>query len=407
MSRLGFSMKSTALLFFKLAAPLAVTALLLTSCGTTPPEEQAINEPTIEDIRFQISSFSDAPQVIDEDWQRALEAFKTSCQGIGRKALWKNVCSIAKRTPIEEASTFFHANFVPWSVTKQKIGSQTGTVYSSSPTGLMTGYYEPEIKASKTKTATHTTPILSTPDDLIIVDLAGLYPKLKGMRLRGKLKGRRLIPYDDRSAIVTRSDLDKYAIAWSDDPVEVFFLQVQGSGRLRLSDGSSVRIGYDDQNGHPYKAIGNWLIRNGYMKASEMSMQRIQAWANQHPEQLDKLLNQNPSFVFFKARDIDNPNEGPIGAQGLPLTAQGSVAVDRKFLPLGTPLIVEASQENPPLQFTKAVVAQDTGGAIKGPLRFDFFWGTGEDAGRQAGRQKSEVSAWLLLPAGTSPEELR
>lgn len=384
----------------------ALTTLFLVSCGTTPPVEE-INEPTVEDTRFQISSFSEIPEVKDIDWQRGLEAFKTSCRSIGRKFIWRELCEKANSTTPDNAESFFTNNFVPWTITKQKIGTQTGTVYSSSNTGLMTGYYEPELLASKTKTTSHTVPILATPDDLIIVDLADLYPKLKGMRLRGKLKGRRLVPYDDRSGIVLRNDLEKYSIAWSDDPVAVFFLQVQGSGRLRLSDGSSIRIGYDDQNGHPYKAIGSWLIQKGYLKSSEMSMQRIQSWAKEHPTQVDELLNQNPSFVFFKARDVDNPNEGPIGAQGLPLTAQASVAVDRKHVPIGVPLVVSASQQNPPLQFTKAVVAQDTGGAIRGPLRFDFFWGTGYEAGQQAGRQKSEVQAWLLLPKGTSPEEVR
>ena len=271
----------------------------------------------------------------------------------------------------------------------------------------MTGYYEPLLKINRTKTADHQIPILSPPDDLIIVDLASLYPSLKGMRLRGKLQGRKLIPYDDRSHIVQRKDLDKYAIGWSDDPVAVFFLQIQGSGRLETAEGNTIRVGYDDQNGHPYKAVGSWLVRKGYLKKHELSMQNIQKWARENPSRVNELLDQNPSFVFFKEREVVDPTEGPIGAQGLPLTPKASVAIDRKFVPMGVPLIVHASQSNPALDFTRPVVAQDTGGAIRGPLRFDFFWGFGEEAGRNAGKQKSDVSAWLLLPKGAVPEDIR
>ena len=164
-----------------------------------------------------------------------------------------------------------------------------------------------------------------------------------------------------------------------------------------------IRVGYDDQNGHPYKAVGSWLVEKGYLKRHELSMQNIRAWAFQNPDKVDTLLNQNPSFVFFKPREADNADEGPIGAQGLPLTPKASVAVDRKYIPLGTPLLVSVSQSSPALEFVRPVVAQDTGGAIKGPIRFDYFWGFGDEAGSQAGRQKSSVSAWLLLPKGVRP----
>ena len=270
----------------------------------------------------------------------------------------------------------------------------------------MTGYYEPLLTVSKHRTERHTTPILSTPDDLIIVDLAEAYPKLKGMRLRGKIQGRKLVPYDTRAKIVARKDLDKYSIAWSDDPVAVFFLQIQGSGRLRTEEGELIRVGYDDQNGRPYKAVGSWLVDQGYLKRHELSMQNIRAWAQNNPDKVDTLLNQNQSFVFFKEKKGRDPNEGPIGAQGLPLTPKASVAVDRRYIALGTPVLVSVSQTNPNLNFTKPVVAQDTGGAIKGPIRFDFFWGFGDEAGKNAGRQKSQARAWLLLPNGVTPESL-
>ena len=152
--------------------------------------------------------------------------------------------------------------------------------------------------------------------------------------------------------------------------------------------------------------MGSWLVDQGYLKRHELSMQNIRVWAQNHPDKVDTLLNQNQSFVFFKEKEGGDPNEGPIGAQGLPLTPKASVAVDRRYISLGTPVLVSVSQTNPNLNFTKPVVAQDTGGAIKGPIRFDFFWGFGDEAGKNAGRQKSQVRAWLLLPNGITPENL-
>ncbi len=384
----------------------SLITLLLAACSTTVPEKD-ITEPTKTESKFSIDDFSMADEVAKQDWTVALKAFRISCRSIGKRIIWADVCSIANATPETQAENFFLANFTPWKISRITIGTQTGTVYGSSENGLMTGYYEPLLRVRKQKSATHSTPILATPDDLIIVDLASLYPKLKGMRLRGKVEGRKLIPYDDREHIVKRRDLDKNAIAWSDDPVGVFFLQIQGSGRLEHPDGEVIRVGYDDQNGHPYRAVGSWLVEKGYLQKHQLSMQNIRKWAEQHPERVNELLDQNPSFVFFKTRKVVDPEEGPVGAQGLPLTPMGSVAVDRRELPMGVPLIVSAEQDNPELKFTRPVVAQDTGGAIRGPLRFDFFWGFGDEAGRSAGRQKSKSSAWLLLPKGVTPEEIR
>lgn len=388
-----------------LAAFAALSLLVLNGCSTSQKPKE-ITEPTEESVRYEISAFSDVPAAEEQSWGQALSAFKVSCRSIGRKAAWSAVCAKASEISPEDAESFFKAHFVPWKITKQTLGTQTGTVYSTSDTGLMTGYYEPLLKVSRQPTATHTTPILSTPDDLIIVELAEVYPKLKGMRLRGKIQGRKLVPYDTRAAIVKRKDLDKYSIAWSDDPVAVFFLQVQGSGRLQTADGEMIRVGYDDQNGRPYKAVGSWLVDRGYLKRHELSMQKIREWALNNPDKVNTLLNQNQSFVFFKEKKGADPNEGPVGAQGLPLTPKASVAVDRKYIPLGTPVLVSISQTNPDLNFTKPVVAQDTGGAIKGPIRFDYFWGFGDEAGQNAGKQKSQAKAWLLLPKGVSPENL-
>lgn len=381
----------------------AAVTVLLASCSTTPPPVEK-KEATVDRTVFESASFETFASVHPQEWGPALAAFKQSCTALRSKPAWAGVCRAAEQTEPAEAMQFFRDNFDAWKMMKETVGKDSGEQLGLTDTGLMTGYYEPMLNAVPERDAAHTTPILSTPDDLIIVDLASVYPKLKGMRLRGKLVGRKIIPYDSRSAIVQRRDLDRYAIAWSNDPVEVFFLQIQGSGRLKMPDGSLVRVGYDDQNGHPYKAVGSWLVQKGYLQRHELSMQNIQAWARRNPARVNELLDQNPSFVFFKVRQAGSPDEGPRGALGVPLTPRASVAADRRQIPLGAPLVVQVSQNSPHLEFMRPVVAQDTGGAIAGPLRFDYFWGFGHEAGVRAGKQKSRVSAWLLLPKGVQPQ---
>lgn len=382
-----------------LSSFLLFTLFLLVGCTSQPQKKEEI----YENIKFIQSSFEQVPLPSNTSWSQALEAFKLSCRSLGKKKEWKTVCDLSKNVPAQKAESFFKSNFTPWSIVSQKIGEQSKKVLSEKNTGTLTGYYEPVLFVDTKKTSVFSTPILSTPEDLVIVDLSSLYPKLKGMRLRGKLEGRVLRPYDSRVEIIKRKDLEKYAIAWSNDPVEVFFLQVQGSGRLQTKEGHLIRIGYDDQNGHPYRAIGSWLVKKGYLKKSEISMQSIQNWANSNPGQVETLLGQNPSFVFFKVRNDIPSHLGPAGAMGIPLTPTASIAVDPKFIPLGAPMIFSASQKNPEIELVKAVVAQDTGGAIKGVLRFDYFIGFGDEAGSLAGRLKSSVAAWLLLPNTLTP----
>ena len=199
-------------------------------------------------------------------------------------------------------------------------------------------------------------------------------------------------------------DLEKkHVLCWADDPVEAFFLQIQGSGRVLLDNGSLIRIGYADQNGHPYKSLGAWLIENAGLTREEMSMQRIKQWVRDNPQRRQELLNANPNFVFFAERVGYSDDQGPVGAQGVPLTPMASVAVDRRYWKLGVPFVTAASQSLPAMEFARPVIAQDTGGAIKGVLRFDYFWGLGNEAGNRAGGQKSDVSAWVMVPKGQSP----
>lgn len=382
---------------FRLAAPAA--ALLLAACSTselpTKPASHAHPE-----VAFEEYSFDRLPQIQDKAWEPALDAFQRSCEVMKDNPIWKDVCRGALATDPIGAQRFFLANFTPWKVF---VTNEDASLVQD--TGIMTGYYEPELLGSRTQHAPFVYPIYSVPNDLLTIDLAELYPQLKGLRLRGKLEGHRVVPYDDRAKIQNRTNLTPFAIAWVNDPVDAFFLHIQGSGRIRLPDGSFMRVGFADQNGHKYHSIGTWLIREGHLKSHELSMQRIRRWAQDNPSRVNEALAQNPSYVFFEER-AGSPELGPLGAQGVPLTPETSVAVDLRYWRLGTPFIVAASQSNPELNIVRPVIAQDTGGAIRGIIRFDYFWGFGHKAGEVAGRQKSSSFSWVLVPKGMKPEDL-
>ncbi|HKO89148.1 MAG TPA: MltA domain-containing protein [Burkholderiales bacterium] len=265
--------------------------------------------------------------------------------------------------------------------------------------GLVTGYYEPLLKGSRTKRPPFVYPLYAPPDDLLTVDLSAVAPDTKNMRLRGRLVGRKIVPYASRAEIESGSSaLTGKEIVWVDDAIEAFFLHIQGSGRVQLENGDFVRVGYADQNGHPYQSIGRYLIERGELQSSEASMQGIQKWARSHPDQLQALLNQNPSYVFF--RELPTSNDGPLGALGVPLSAERSIAVDPRYVPLGAPVWLATTQPNSTNSLQRLVLAQDTGGAIRGPVRADFFWGFGAAAGEQAGRMRQQGEMWVLLPLG-------
>lgn len=268
---------------------------------------------------------------------------------------------------------------------------------NGSENGLITGYYEPVYPGSLTRTEKALHPLYARPLDLITVELESLYPELKGKRVRGKLVGQKLIPYPDREEIAKRG-ANAPILAWLNDPLDVQFLQIQGSGRIKLSNGDELRLGYADQNGHPYRPIGSWLVQQGELPASEVSMQSIRAWASTRPERIESLLNSNPSYVFF--RKLPPGKEGPLGSLGHPLTAERSIAVDPAAIPLGSLVYLSTTRPDNGVPIRRLVAAQDTGGAIKGIVRADFFWGTGHQAGELAGAMKQEGNLWLLWPKG-------
>ena len=390
------------------ALPLLSLTLLIGACSTTPSvEEGTVEEGVVGEepaagtkngVSFRREAFSSLPKSEDAHWEAAYKAFKLSCTKIGGVAPWREVC-LKTKTPQTSARAFFEENFDPWEV---RTVAPNG---KESKAGLMTGYYEPVLEGSRHRTKRFTVPLYSPPDDLLTVSLASTYPALKGMPLKGKLKGKRIVPYDTREAIMGRKDLERYAICWVENPVEAFFLEVQGSGRIHLQDGSEIRLGFADSNGHPYRAIARWLIERGEIQSTEASMQRILEWAKENPKRTKEMLSYNKRYIFFKERENVEKESGPVGSLGVPLTGGTSVAVDKRYWQLGTPFVVQVNQDNPPMHFVRPVVSQDTGSAIRGTLRFDYFWGSGAVAAKYAGSQKSPFSAWVLFPKDMNPWE--
>ncbi|MDR2240815.1 MAG: murein transglycosylase A [Zoogloeaceae bacterium] len=335
----------------------------------------------------------------DDNLAEAQSALLESCNALAKQPVWRGVCEAARALPQNAAQdamlrAFFEARFQPWQVVNPDASTE----------GLVTGYYEPLLRGSRKRNKTFAHAIYGVPDDLLTIDLGELHPELKHLRLRGRLDGRKVVPYWARAELTPRSAaLAGKALLWVADPIELFFLQVQGSGRVELPDGRRVRVGYADQNGHPYRSIGRWLVEQGELKLEQASMQGIQAWARAHPGRLNELLNVNPSFVFF--RELPDNGGGPPGALGVPLTPGRSIAVDPRAIPLGAPVFLSTTFPASERPLTRLVMAQDTGGAIKGAVRADFFWGFGAEAGAQAGRMRQPGRMWVLLPNGFTPPE--
>jgi len=388
-----------------------------------PPEPELLLEP---------ATFDDLPGWNEDDLTAALPALVASCEvfakrpgdsplgegGAGGTAGdWLPVCVAVESAErdgwsAELLRSALEARLRPWAVTDRGIERS----------GLVTGYYEPELRGSRRRHGRFQTPLYRAPRDLIAVDLGSFREDLAGRRIAGRVVGGRLEPYHDRKAIVRGALSGKgLELVWVDDPVGAFFLQVQGSGRVTLEDGSVLRVGYAAQNGHPYTAIGRELVARGELTLEEVSLQTIRRWLEEHPDQAPEVMAANASFVFFRPLD----GRGPLGSLGVPLTPERSLAVDPRFLPLGAPVWLAGSMPRMPTgtlngappdgprplgdrPLRRLVVAQDTGGAIRGPLRGDLFWGAGERAEVLAGHMKHLGRFWLLLPVGAegaSPSE--
>ena len=254
----------------------------------------------------------------------------------------------------------------------------------------MTGYYEASLNGSISKHGSYIYPIYEVPKDLVTVDLSEQYPKLKGMRLRGRVVNGKLIPFYERSEI-DGNTLDAKVICYVDSKIDLFFLEVQGSGRINLNDGTTLHVGYANQNGHPYSSIGKYLVNIGEISQKDISLQSITKWFENNHSRVDEVLNHNKSVIFFQKK-----NHASSGSLGLELTPNRSIAVDTQYVKLGTMLYLKAKIDKKIIQ--KIVMAQDTGGAIKGEVRADMFLGYGEEAMNKAGELKADLELWKMLP---------
>ena len=379
----------------KTAGRVFVTGLLsvLAACISAPPLAPGIGQPI---------PWSELSGWKDDRLAQAWPAFLNSCQKLPARDLqWKAICADAAlfAAPDDDtARAFFETRFSAHPVTGNNGASE----------GLITAYYEPLLQGSLTRTERFRYPLYGRPDDLVVVDLGELYPELQGKRFRGRLSGNRVVPYYSRAEInhapkpqrqPSPRPLAGRELVWVDDPVALFFLEIQGSGRVQLTDGKIMHVGYADQNGHPYVAIGRKLVESGALKLEEATLPAIRAWLTAHPDQAQALLNSNPSYVFFTLREPEA--SGPTGALNVPLVPERSIAVDPAFIPLGSPVWLDTTlpDNREPKPFRRLEFAQDTGGAIRGPARADLFLGFGEQAERLAGEMRQRGKLYVLLPA--------
>jgi membrane-bound lytic murein transglycosylase A len=372
---------------------------LLTACNTNPPKpvKNVSTAPNAAPIApaYSVSKWEMLPEWQGMDISPAWPAFLQSCSALRSKPHWQEVCDHAAAVDTKD-SLAQHAFYQEWFVPYQIFNPD------GSDQGIITGYYEPLLKGSRTKTERFRYPLYGVPDDLLEIDISDAYPALKGMRLRGRVEGKKVIPYYTRAEIdAGKPALQGRELFWVDNVVELFFLQIQGSGRIELPDGSVVKVGYADQNGQPYASIGRKLVEMGVYKLEEVSMQRIKEWADKNPKKVAALLEQDASYVFF--REMPNALPAPLGALGVPLTNEYSLAVDPHNIPLGMPVFLSTTLPESTTPLNRLMLAQDTGGAIRGAVRADFFWGFGENAAAQAGRMKQQGRLWVLFPKGVEP----
>ncbi|MEJ0061903.1 MAG: MltA domain-containing protein [Alphaproteobacteria bacterium] len=352
----------------------------LAACAEKPPP-----------VSYEPRSFAELPGWEQDDLSGAAQALRRSCPpNAAKDESWREVCAALPDGGDNVAlRAYFTRNFEAFQI-----------VENGKDEGLFTGYYEAEINGSRERRGRYTIPVYGAPEDLLTADLGAFKPELQGQRISGRVEGKRFVPYPDRAAITAGAKkIDAPVLLWTDDSAALFFLQVQGSGRALMEDGAALRLGYGAQNGRPYVAIGRILKERGELPQDGVTMASIRAWLAAHDKESAELLNLNPSYVFFKLAEGD-----PRGAQGVELTPERSLAVDRNFIALGSPVWIDAESpdaKNPAggeERLRRLFIAQDTGGAIKGAIRGDVYWGYGARAAELAGKMQSRGRAYILRP---------
>ena len=365
---------------------LGISALLLISCASSPdytPKSSAKGSSSTYSssvARLTNASWSDLPGWYDDDLTAAWPAWKRSCDGLVRRNPsgldWRSVCSASNR--VNASSNQAIRDYFETHMKVMEIRHQAGPS-AGSDRGLVTGYYEPYLNGSRQRGGVYQTPIHRYPSE---------WKKRKPSKL------------PTRSELLSSGQLKGQEILWVDDPVAAAFMQVQGSGRVRMNDGKVIRLGFAGTNDQPFKSFAQWLLDRKEINRSTATMQGIQAWAKRNsPQRVQEMLNANPRYVFFREMpSVADITVGPIGALGVPLTAQRSIAIDTKALPLGAPVYLSTTYPLSDKPLRRLMMAQDTGSAIIGAVRADFYWGTGDQAGEYAGRMKQQGRMWVFLP---------
>jgi len=354
-----------------------VMVVLGAGCSEAPVRSPLQHSPALPQegvaaTRLMPVAWQQLPGWQDDSLIGATSALKQNCIYAARRPFWQKVCVAAQQLDelnVSATRAFFETYFIPF-----QLANNDGTL-----DGLVTGYYEPLLRGSRTRNGPYQYALYRWPAQYRTTN--------KVLPARAQL---------ERSGILSGNEL-----VWVDDPIEAFFLQVQGSGRVILDDGGVMRVGYGGANNQPYRSIGKWLLERGELTVGQATMQGIKAWARANPARVRTLLDTNPRFVFFRETsltEIRAAADGPIGALGVPLTPERSIAVDPTAIPLGTPVFLQTTRPLTDMPLNRLVFAQDKGSAIKGQIRADYFWGTGDDAGEMAGKMKQRGRIWLLLP---------
>lgn len=365
-----------ALLFFSL------TLLIFSGCSVKLEQKKELSN-----AKFQKVLWKDIPGFQTDNIAEAFKVFQKDCQSPMRSDHLTEVCH-QSNTPqaIENPRAFFIDSFTPYKVFTKENTSK----------GVITGYYEPLLYGSFTQTQRYKYPIYALPSDLVRVRLTSIYPDLKNFTLRGKVEKNKLIPYETREeieALGLQQNSKLEPLCYVDDKIDLFFLQIQGSGKVQLPNNRSINIGFAGQNGHPYYAIGRKLLEMNVLPLEEISLQSIKKWLEKNPSKIDEILNLNKSYVFFKKSD-----QQATGSLGTELVANRNVAVDRHSIPLGFPVFINTTNPLTYAPLQKLMIAADTGGAIKGENRADLFFGNGSKAEELAGKMNQEGELFLFIP---------
>lgn len=352
-----------------------LTTIFFTACSTKQQIPKKVED---EKSKMVSTSFNDIEGFFEDDLDHALNVFKKDCLKAKRFELFREVCEKAESET--DGRDFFTSNFQPYKLYDRE----------SRDEGTITGYYEPLLYGSLKKTKRYKYPVYKMPKNLVISD----DENVKGFKSIGKVVNNKVVPYDTREQIENNPNNPNYQVlAYVDNKFDLSLMHIQGSGKIKLDTGRIINVGYAGQNGRKFTGMGTYMLNMGYISKDELSIQTIKEFFDKNPSKLDEVLNKNESYVFFKLS-----NQGATGSLGSLLTAERNLAVDRSVIPLGAPVFLNTKNPVSKIPINRLMVAADVGGAIKGDIRADFFWGFGDEAFEYAGRMKEKGKMYVLMP---------